>query len=156
MTFSFPILFPDSTVFKPSKTCSNLLFVLDTLQGTIPDIKKNQEALSETQTVISAALDRLSSYNYLQTFFACAMCFFVISPIFFPVTQHSPLSLHHAAGKILYLFRLVTTVILSGYFFYLIFDTRLEYSAYKSVKQMIDIQLKQISPRKRMKGNSCL
>ena len=156
MTFSFPILFPDSTVFKPSKTCSNLLFVLDTLQGTIPDIKKNQEALSETQTVISAALDRLSSYNYLQTFFACAMCFFVISPIFFPVTQHSLLSLHHAAGKILYLFRLVTTIILSGYFFYLIFDTRLEYSAYKSVQQMIDIQLKQISPRKRMKGNSCL
>lgn len=134
----------------------NLFFVLDTSQATIPDIKKSQEALSETQTVISATLDSLSSHNYLQTFFACAMCFFVISPIFFPATLHSPLSLHHAVGKILYLFRLVTTVILSGYFFYLIFNTRLEYSAYKSVQQLIDIQLKQISPRKRMKGNSCL
>lgn len=125
----------------------------DSTGGTLPDIKKSQEALSDTQKVMCEAIDTTTSQNYLQIFFVCAMLFFVISPIFFPVTEHSPLSLHHAVGKILYLVRIVTTVVLAGFLFYLILNAREEYSAYKSAHQMIEIQLKQISPRKRMKGN---
>lgn len=124
----------------------------DSFQGTVPDTKKSQEALSDTQKVISKAIDNLSSRNFLQIFIACAMFIFVISPVIFPTSEHSPLSLHHVAGKILYLVRIFMTVILSGFTFYLILNTRDEYSAYRSVQQMIDIQLKQISPRKRMKG----
>ena len=131
-----------------------LFFLLDSTGGTLPDIKKSQEALSDTQKVMCEAIDTTTSQNYLQIFFVCAMLFFVISPIFFPVTEHSPLSLHHAVGKILYLVRIVTTVVLAGFLFYLILNAREEYSAYKSAHQMIEIQLKQISPRKRMKGNS--
>lgn len=124
----------------------------DSFQGTVSDTKKSQEALSDTQKVISKAIDNLSSRNFLQIFIACAMFIFVISPVIFPASEHSPLSLHHVAGKILYLVRIFMTVILSGFMFYLILNTRDEYSAYRSVQQMIDIQLKQISPRKRMKG----
>ena len=114
-------------------------------------MKRSQEALSDTQNVITKAIDNLSSKNYLQIFVACAMLFFVILPVICPVGDHSSLSLHHVTGKILYLVRLFTTVILSGFMFYLILNMRDEYSAYRSVQQMIDIQLKQISPRKRMK-----
>ena len=123
----------------------------DSFQGTSPDTKRSQEALSDTQKVISKAIDNLSSTNYLQVFVACVMLFFVVSPVIFPVGEHSPLSLFHIAGKILYLIRLFTTVALSGFMFYLILNTRDEFSAYRSVQQMIDIRLKQISPRKRMK-----
>ena len=123
----------------------------DSIQGTGPDVEKSQEALSDTQKVISKAIDNLSSQNYLQILVACAMLFFVISPVFFPVGEHSSLSLYHVAGKILYLVRIFATIILSGFTFYLILNTRDEYSAYRSVQQMIGIQLNQISPRKRMK-----
>lgn len=123
----------------------------DSIQEAGPDVKKSQEALSDTQEVISKALDNLSSQNYFQIFVACVMLLFVISPIIFPVGEHSPLSLHHVAGKILYLVRIFTTIILTGFIFYLILNTRDEYSAYRSVQQMIGIQLNQISPRKRMK-----
>jgi len=126
----------------------------DSIQGTGPDMKTSQEALSDSQKVISKAIDNLSSRNYLQILFACAMLFFVISPVFFPVGEQSPLSLHHVAGKILYLARIFTTVILSGFTFYLILNTRDEYSAYRSVHQMIGIQLNQISPRKQMKWST--
>lgn len=132
------------------------LFLLDSAQGTVLDVKRSQEALSDTQKVITAAIDTLARQNYLQIFIACIMLLFVISPILYPVTTHSPLSLHQTVGKILYLARIVTTVILAGFLFYLIFNARVEYSAYKSVQQMINIQLKQISPRKRMEGNSHL
>ena len=114
-------------------------------------MKKSQEALSEAQKVISKAIDNLSSRNYFRIFVACAMLFFVVSPVVFTVGEHSPLSLHHVAGKILYLARIFITIILCGFTFYLIFNTRDEYSAYRSVQQMIGIQLNQISPRKRMK-----
>jgi len=120
----------------------------DSIHRTGPNVKKSQEALSDTKKVISKAIDNLSSQNYFQIFITCAMLFFVISPVFFPVGEHSPLSLHHVAGKILYLVRIFTTVILSGFMFYLILNTRDEYSAYRSVQQMIAIQLNQISPRK--------
>lgn len=123
----------------------------DSIQEAGPDVKKSQEALSDTQEVISKALDNLSSQNHFQIFVACVMFLFVISPIIFPVGEHSPLSLHHVAGKILYLVRIFTTIILTGFIFYLILNTRDEYSAYRSVQQMIGIQLNQISPRKRMK-----
>lgn len=129
---------------------------IDSFQGTVPDMKKSQEALSDTQKVISGAINTLSSGNYLWIFVACAMLFFVILPVMFPAAEHSPLSLYHATGKILYLVRIVTTVFLSSFLFYLIFNTREEYSVYKNVQQMIEIQLKQISPRKRTTGNSCL
>ena len=134
---------------------SFLFCFLDSFQGAVPDIKKSQEALSDTQKVISEAIHTLSSWNFLQIFVACAMMFFVISPVIFPIAEQSPLSLHHVAGKILYLVCIVTTVILAGFVFYLVLNSRDEYSAYTSAQQMIDIQLKQISPRKRMKGNSC-
>jgi len=123
----------------------------DSFQGTSPDTKRSQEALSDTQKVISKAIDNLSSTNYLHVFVACVMLFFVLSPVIFPVGEHSTLSLFHVAGKILYLIRIFTTVTLSGFMFYLILNTRDEFSAYRSVQQMIDIKLKQISPRKRMK-----
>lgn len=135
---------------------SFFVFIIDSYQGTVPDIKKCQEALSDTQKVISEAVDTLSSRNFIQMFVVSAMLFFVISPVIFPVADNSPLSLHHVAGKILYVIRIATTVFLSGFLFYLILNTRDEYSAYRSAQQMIDIQLKQISPRKRMTGNSCL
>lgn len=135
---------------------SFFVFIIDSYQGTVPDIKKCQEALSDTQKVISEAVDTLSSRNFIQMFVVSAMLFFVISPVIFPVADNSPLSLHHVAGKILYVIRIATTVFLSGFLFYLILNMRDEYSAYRSAQQMIDIQLKQISPRKRMTGNSCL
>ena len=128
----------------------------DSLLKTAPDIKKCQEALSDTQAVVSDAINSLSPHNIFRILIACAMLIFIISPVMFPVTDNSLLSLHHAVGKILYLVRVFTTVILSGFLFYLIFNVREEYSVYKSVHQMVDIQIKQISPRKRMKGNSCL
>ena len=131
-------------------SCKIFLFT-DSIQGTGPDVKRSQEALSDTQKVISKAIDNLSSRNYFQIFVACVMLLFVISPVILPVGEHSPLSLHHVAGKILYLVRIFTTIILSGFTFYLILNRRDEYSAYRSVQQMIGIQLKQISPRKRMK-----
>ena len=126
------------------------------MQATEPDTGRVAEALSDTHKVISAAIDNLASPNYLQIFIALAMLLFVISPILFPVSQDSLLSLHQTAGKVLCLVRVATTVVLTGFLFYLIFNAREEYSAYKSVLQMIDIQMKQISPRERMSENSHL
>lgn len=141
---------------QPYKYRYLFFFLIDSFQATVVDIKKSQEALADSQHVISEAIGTLSSQNVFQMFIACAMLFFIISPLFFPAADHSMLSLHHVAGKILYLVRILTTFILSGFLFYLLFNTPDEYSAYRSVQQMIDIQLKQISPRKRMKGNSRL
>ena len=131
-------------------------FLLDSTQETEPDTRRIQETLSDTQKVISAAIDNLAGRNYLQIFIACAMLLFVISPILYPVSQDSSLSLHLIAGKILCLVRIVTTVVLIGFLFYLIFNAREEYSAYKSVLQMINIQMKQVNPRTGMRENSHL
>lgn len=122
----------------------------------MPDPRTVQETLLDTQKVISTAMDTLASPNYLRIFIACSMLFFIISPILFPVDQDSMLSLHHTVGKIIHLVRIVTTIVFSGFLFYLIFNTREEHSVYKNVHQMIDIQLKQISPRKRIRENSKL
>lgn len=157
LTFSengdfFPGSTPEAVVVNEMIMASQVIsfFLLDSVQATEPDTRRVQEALSDTHKVISAAIDNLASPNYLQIFIACAMLLFVISPILFPVSQDSLLSLHQIAGKVLCLVRIAITVVLTGFLFYLIFNAREEYSAYKSVLQMIDIQLKQISPRNRM------
>ena len=120
-------------------------FSLDGVQGAVPETQRIQEALAASHKVISTALDALASPQYMQIFIACIMLFFVISPILFPVSEDSPLSLHCTLGKFLYLIRMIITVILSGFLFYLIFNSREEYSVYKGVLQMIDLHLKRIS-----------
>ncbi|XP_068710621.1 putative neutral sphingomyelinase isoform X2 [Montipora foliosa] len=117
----------------------------DGVQGAVPETHRIQEVLAASHKVISTALDALASPQYMQIFIACIMLFFVISPILFPVSKDSPLSLHCTLGKFLYLIRMIITVILSGFLFYLIFNSREEYSVYKGVLQMIDLHLKRIS-----------
>ena len=72
----------------------------------------------------------------------------------FPAAEHSQLSLHHIVGKILYLVRIVAAIIASGFLFHGVINMRNEFSVYKAVQKMIDVQLTQINPKKRMKGNS--
>ena len=72
----------------------------------------------------------------------------------FPAAEHSRFSLHHVFGKILYLIRIIGTFLASGFLFYGIFNVRDEYSVYKAVQEMINVQLKKMCNRKRMKENS--
>lgn len=118
-----------------------------------PEIHRVKEVLTETCSVVSAAIDALPSLNFKQISFIFFMLFFILSPILFPVSEDSPLSLHFILGKLLHLICIIITVILSGFLFYLVLNSREEYSVYKNVLQVIDIQLKHISPQKRVKEN---
>lgn len=60
----------------------------------------------------------------------------------FTAAEHSHFSLHHIFGKILYLVRIIATVLASGFLFYGIINVREEYSVYKTVQEMIDVQMK--------------
>ena len=133
-----------------------MFFFVDSGPKAISDVKKYQEALRNAQDVLSNATDTLSHRNMFSILIVSAMLIFVMSPVIFPVTDSSSWSLHHIGGKCLHVARIITTIILSGFMFYLIFNVREEYSAYKNIQQMIDIQMKQINPRKRMNGKSGL
>ena len=112
-----------------------------------------KEVLTETCSVVSAAIDALPGLNFKPISYIFFMLFFILSPILFPCCEDSPLSLHFIFGKLLHLICIIVAVILSGFLFYLVLNSREEYSVYKNVLQVIDIQLKRINPQKRVKEN---
>lgn len=129
-------------------------FFQDSFQTAVSISSKGREALSETQKIIAGAIDALSRRQNLQVFVACALLLFAVYPVMFPAAEHSRFSLHHVFGKILYLIRIIGTFLASGFLFYGIFNVRDEYSVYKAVQEMINVQLKKMCNRKRMKENS--
>ncbi|XP_058953535.2 putative neutral sphingomyelinase [Pocillopora verrucosa] len=126
----------------------------DSFQTAVSISSKGREALSETQKIIAGAIDALSRRQNLQVFLACALLLFAVYPVMFPAAEHSRFSLHHVFGKILYLIRIIGTFLASGFLFYGIFNVRDECSVYKAVQEMINVQLKKMCNRKRMKENS--
>ena len=132
----------------------SFFFFQDSFQAAVSISSKGREALSETQKIIASAIDALSRRQNLQVFVACALLLFAVYPVMFPAAEHSRFSLHHVFGKILYLIRIIGTFLASGFLFYGIFNVRDEYSVYKAVQEMINVQLKKMCNRKRMKENS--
>ena len=140
-------------MFNVILSCFCFFISLDPAEAVEPDTHRVKEVLTETCSVVSAAIDALPSLNFKQISFIFFMLFFILSPILFPVSEDSALSQHCIFGKLLHLVCIIITVILSGFLFYLVLNSREEYSVYKNVLQVIDIQLKRINRQKRVKEN---
>ena len=67
-------------------------------------------------------------------------------PVVFPPSSGSQFSMEASLGKLLYIARIIATFFLAGNLYFIILNTREEWSAYTAVEKEIKIKMNQSSP----------
>ena len=131
----------------------NLLII--TSIGYSLNNKKNQEILGETLHELVEGRTEATSYKLKNLVLTSFLFLFVLMPMVFPPVPGSLLSLDAALGKLLYIVRIIATMFLAGNLYYIIFNTREEWSAYTAVEKEILMKMNQFSPKRKVKSPRC-
>ena len=131
------------------KTPWNCFFLSGVCSEEVHDTKKYQGTLNETQSVVSEAIQSLCEGNLKKLLTVCILLLFIFMPLFFPSGNWM-----FSQYGILYVIRIISSMILSAYLFYITLNAREEYHAYINLQQMIEFQLMRIRSSKRLIKNS--
>jgi sensor histidine kinase YesM len=107
------------------------------------DVKKiQQEVLREVMNIAQDGMDSISNGKLTTFLLVGILAIFIFSPLAYAPSYSSVFNILRPLGKILYLFRFLCAMFLTGLLFYVIFNGRDERKAYQNVQHEIKLQMK--------------